>query len=326
MSGCAVKWVMLAAVIGSIVLAAGSRSTSALAQDSPQTTFRSSASAVAVDVSVRDRSRRAITGLAAADFQVFDNGVLQKVDQVTYGKLPIDVTVALDVSYSVTGALLDRLRRGVVQLMRDLGPQDRLKLVLFNMRVDRTVDYTANIEAVERAIREAAAGGGTALLDALSVSLVSAWAPDRRQLIVVFTDGNDSSSTTTPEMLTQVAQRTRATLTFVVPSSAAPFPGFSTIDAMGRMVVTASQLKRASLPPLYGTFSTLAKETGGAVLPVGPNTDLSTAFRNILRDFRSAYVLYYTARGVEGAGYHAIDVKVNREGAQVQARRGYFGS
>ena len=100
-------------------------------------------------------------------FEVFDNGVLQQVDDVSYGKLPIDVTVALDVSHSVSGNLLDRLRQGVVQLMRDLGRNDRLKLVLFNMRVTRTIDFTNDVDAVERAIRGVAAGGGTALLDAV---------------------------------------------------------------------------------------------------------------------------------------------------------------
>ena len=105
---------------------------------------------------------------------MYDNGVLQTVDAVSYGKLPIDITVALDVSFSVTGAMLDWLRRGVVQLMRDLGKEDRLKLMLFNMQVARSVDFTTDEAAVERAIKSAAAGGGTSLLDSISVSLISA--------------------------------------------------------------------------------------------------------------------------------------------------------
>ena len=290
-----------------------------------QATFRSAANAVAVDVTVRNRSRRAITDLTAADFQVFDNGVPQEVAQVSYGKLPIDVTVALDVSYSVTGALLDRLRRGVVQLMDDLGPEDRLRLVLFNTRVSRTVDFTNDVPAVEQAIRTAAAGGGTALLDAVSVALVSGSVPDRRQLIVFFTDGSDSTSTTTPEILTAVAQRTRATLTFVMPALA----GMPMTSSDGRAVVTSGQTSvgRAAAPgSLPALFTTLARETGGSILPVGLATNLSATFRRVLNEFRSAYVLYYNASGVERGGYHTIEVKVNREDALVQARRGYFSS
>jgi VWFA-related protein len=285
------------------------------ASQDPAPAFRSGASAIGVDVTVHDRSRRAITGLTAADFQVFDNGVLQRVDDVSYGKLPIDVTVALDVSYSVTGALLERLRDGVAQLMGDLGPQDRLKLVLFNMRVNRTIDFTTDVKAVERAIRGAVAGGGTALLDAISVTLVSAPVPDRRQLIVFFTDGSDTSSTTPPEMLTGIAQRTRATLTFVM-----PLPDQTVTTAAGRRTPSSPALPGGSL------FASLVRETGGSILHVGPSTNLSATFRRALSEFRSAYVLYYTARGVDRPGYHALEVKVNRDGAEVQARRGYFGS
>jgi VWFA-related protein len=293
-------------------------------QDPVKPTFRSSAAAVAVDVTVQDRSRRVVTGLTAADFQVFDNGVLQQVDEVSYGKLPIDVTVALDVSYSVTGALLERLRQGVVELMRDLGRDDRLKLVLFNMRVTRTTGFSRDVAAVERAIRSAKAGGGTALLDAVSVTLVGAADPDRRQLIVFFTDGSDNSSTTTADAVTAVARRTRATLAFVVPGMTRTQSVFTRSYGGVPLPPTVTRATSpASLPPV---LTALAADTGGSVLPVGLSTDLSSTFRRVLGDFRSTYVLYFTPRGVEGAGYHQLEVKVTREEVQVHARRGYFGS
>jgi Ca-activated chloride channel family protein len=305
-----------------LALVSSGPSTGARAQDPPQDpqmpTFKAGTSGVMVDVSVRDARRRSVTGLQRQDFEVYDNGVLQQVDEASYGKLPIDITIALDVSYSVSGTLLDRLRSGVVQLMRDLGRDDRLKLILFNMRVTRIIDFTRDVKAVERAIRTVRAGGGTALHDALSVALVSGSHPDRRQLIVVFTDGSDSSSITRESTLTSVAQRTRATLAFVMPGTGRP-----TITS-GNRVITLP------IAPLFNApspiFTTLVRETGGTILPVGSGSDLSAAFRTVLNDFRSCYVLYYSAQGVDRDGYHAIEVKVKREGAVVQARRGYFGS
>ena len=280
-------------------------------------TFRSEVNAVVVDVSVRDRSRRAVMNLQASDFQVLDNGVPQEVDHVSYGKLPIDVTVALDVSYSVTGAVLEQLRRAVGQLMRDLGRQDRLKLILFNMRVMRVVDFTTDADVVDRALRGAAAGGGTALLDAISVALVSASAPDRRQLIVIFTDGNDSTSVTAPGTLTTVAQRTRGTVTFVMPALPQEIrrPAATT---------SGSASREPSFRPLAPVLSSIARETGGTMLPVDGYTDLTGAFKRVLDDFRSTYVLYYNPRGVDRVGYHTLEVRVQREGAAVQARRGYW--
>jgi hypothetical protein len=123
-------------------------------------------------------------------------------------------------------------------------------------------------------------------------------------------------------MLTAVAPRTRATLAFVVPLVS----GVPTIDGTGRLSRIVTRGSPAPQPPLYPVFGALALETGGALLPVGPSSNLSLAFREVLREFRSAYVLYYTARNVDSAGYHTIEVKVPREGVTVQARRGYFGS
>jgi Ca-activated chloride channel family protein len=294
------------------------------AQDPPRQVFRSGASAVAVDVSVRDRSRRPVTGLDADDFQVYDNGVLQRVDTVSYGKVPIDVTIALDVSYSVTGELLDRLRQGVVQLMRDLGPDDRLRLLLFNMRVTRVTPFTRDVRLVESVLRSAKAGGGTALLDAISVALVSAVASDRRQLVVFFTDGDDSSSTTTADTLVAVAQRTRATLTFVVPGGVTGPVVFSG-NRPGAQVPLPT-VTRLTTPPRNALLARLTIETGGTVLPAGPSGNLSATFRQVLTEFRSAYVLYYTPRGVPADGYHELQVKTSREQATILARRGYFGS
>jgi hypothetical protein len=51
------------------------------------------------------------------------------------------VTVLLDVSESVTGPMLNELRRGVRQLREGLESRDRLKLVTFNMRIRRLADF-----------------------------------------------------------------------------------------------------------------------------------------------------------------------------------------
>jgi VWFA-related protein len=304
--------------VSALVLLAAATLGAAAAQ---QPTFRSGAAAVVVDVNVRDRSGRPVTRLDLSDFELFDNGVRQKVHELSYGKVPIDITVALDISHSVSGKTLDQLRQAVVQLMRDLEKDDRLKLVLFNMRVARTVNFTRDIKSVESAIRGATAGGGTALLDTLSVSLVSANASDRRQLIVGFTDGSDSSSTTTPEMLTTIAQRTRATMTLVMPGDSVPMPINRGLNPSGSITTVTQRVRRG---PLHDFLTSVSRDTGGSVLPVGGGMDLTAMFRRVLSDFRSTYVLYYTPRDVDRAGYHAIEVKVNHEGATVRARRGYF--
>lgn len=306
-------------------------------QESPQLqVFRSAANAVSVDVSVQNRNRRPLTGLTAADFEVLDNGVPQDITDVSYGRLPIDVTIALDVSYSVNGLMLARLRRGVSDLMRDLSQQDRLKLMLFNSRVARSVDFTNDSKRVEEAIQAAAAGGGTSLLDAISVSLFSTAPSDRRHLLVVFTDGSDSTSTTTPAMLSSVALRSRTSIALVLPgtavqstaSAANPYVANAILSPVNTLAQAnaraAATTLVASTRPLDKLFSTLVDTTGGAIVPTTATSDLSVVFRQILSTFRSTYVLLYNARGVDARGYHTLEVKVKREGAIVNSRRGYW--
>ena len=289
--------------------------------------FRAAASAVMVDVSVRDGSRRVINDLTSADFTILDNGVAQQVDQISYGKLPIDVTVGLDISGSVNGPMLERLRNAVHQLMRELRKEDRLKLMVFNMRFSQTIDFTTDLNQIDQAIRNAGGAGGTALYDALSVALITAADPARRQLVVFFTDGNDTSSTTSAATLVKVAERSRATVSVVL------VPTISTIQQRPVGYSTANTNLSPALLPGSGSevffldtaLNRITMDTGGQISRVNVMGSMGIAFVQLLDRFRSAYVLYYSPRGVDRAGFHMLSVTVNRPGAVVEARRGYFG-
>ncbi|MCR4373694.1 MAG: hypothetical protein NUW22_02480, partial [Acidobacteria bacterium] len=104
--------IRLVAVVWLPVLTAG------MVAQAQAPTFRAVAEGVTVDVSVQVGTRP-VTNLQIADFELLDNGVPQTIADLTFGTLPIDVTVALDISYSVRGTMLDRLRRAVGQLVRD---------------------------------------------------------------------------------------------------------------------------------------------------------------------------------------------------------------
>lgn len=281
-----------------------------LALVADQARFKSGVDVVAVDVSARDGGK-VVTGLTAADFTVLDNGVKQEVADVTYGKVPIDITVALDVSYSVTGAQLQRLRVAVGQLMRDLGKDDRLRLMMFNETVRRVVDFTSDVGKVEDAILHASAGGATSVFDTLSVALVSAENPDRRQLIVLFTDGADSMSFTDPKVLIDVARHSNVTVSAVLPTSA------------------GSSMIRVNLPPTAAehtkVYHQLATETGGVIVPIAVRTDVTSTFAKALDEFRSSYVLHFSPKGVDSKGFHELTVTVPaRQKLTIRSRKGYW--
>jgi VWFA-related protein len=276
------------------------------AQD-PAPVFRAGADIVSVEVSVR-RDRRAIVGLKAADFEVLDNGVRQEISEISYEKLPIDVTVLLDVSASVTGSALDELRRGLKQLRADLGTQDRLRLLTFNMRVTRLVDFSDPAAAADVALASLSGTGSSAIFDSLAVALASPATAGRRQLIVLFSDGQDSSSVTDLDTLLDVARRSTPTVAVVLASPS--------------LQRTASLLRHT--PKNVGEVAQqIATDTGGFVATVAAGENLTSTFRRVLEQFRASYVLYFTPRGIEPKGTHTLDVRVKRDKAEVRARRSY---
>jgi VWFA-related protein len=279
-------------------------------QESPQR-FRTSADAVSVEVSVR-RQNRPVTGLKAADFEIVDNGVPQEVTEIGYEKLPIDVTVVLDVSASVTGSVLDQLRRSVRQLRADLGARDRLKLVAFNMRIRRLADFAEPVTVSDAAFGSIAGSGGSAIFDALAVALTTPAPAGRRQLIVLFSDGVDSSSISDPEALFDVARRSTPTVAVVLASPVPNVPATTFVRPPDQGPITIARM-----------YDRLANETGGSVVPTRAEDNLGVTFRRILGEFRASYVLYFTPRGVEPTGVHTLDVRVKRAGVDVRARRGY---
>jgi VWFA-related protein len=261
-----------------------------------QPVFRAAAEAVTVGVSV-SRGGRPVSDLTTADFEITDNGVPQTVSALSYEKLPVDTTILFDVSGSVAGSVMTRLRRAVTDFRSSLRPGDRVRLVAFNMRVRQLFDLDATPAAADAAFASLVPGGSSAISDALAVALASGTERDRRHFIVMFSDGKDSASITRPEVLLDVARRTTPTVSIVLATPARQWS-----DSL---------------------YADLAAETGGTLVSLLPTDTLGGSLRSALDAFRSSYVLTYSPAGVPASGAHAIDVKVKRSGVEVRARRGY---
>jgi Ca-activated chloride channel homolog len=296
-----------------ILAASALMATSLLGQTAQQQSpvFRASADVVTVDAAVQ-RDRRPVTGLKPADFELLDNGVPQEISDVAYERLPIDVTLVLDVSASVSGSVLEELGRALRQVRADLLPSDRLRLLIFNMSVRRLVDFSQPAANIDQALASVRGGGSSAVFDSLAVALSTFDAPGRRRLVVLFTDGQDSSSISDAETLLEVARRTTPTVAIIL--------GTPNAERPASLLRTSSTVSTLSVGALSDR---IALETGGMVAPLKPGENLTSKFRRMLQEFRSSYVLYFTPRGVERSGAHTLEVRVKRPGVDVRARRGY---
>ena len=200
--------------------AAASRNRRApLLKQEPAATFRPAPTSSASKRPSAATSGRS-PGLKITDFELLDNGVAQEISDLNYERLPIDVTVVLDVSASVTGAVLDQLRQSVRQLKADLGAARPFETgrVQHAGPAARRLRRAGRRQPTPRSPRcrdTAAAQFSTA-----SPSRSRRRPPrGRRHLIVLFSDGQDSSSITDPDVLFDVARRTTATVDIVLASA-----------------------------------------------------------------------------------------------------------
>jgi len=265
--------------------------------------FRSFVDGVSVSVSVLEGTRP-VTGLTADDFELTDNGVVQQIATLSFETLPIDVTLLLDVSSSVQGRRLQRLKDGVRQTATLLDEDDRLRLIAVQFALHQVFPFQPG--GTPPPVDDLGAAGGTALLDGLAAAMMRAAEPDRRQLIVAYTDGQDTTSVLDADTVAEIAGNADAVVHLLVPVSGGG-------DA--RREVPAADMLEA-----------LAGRTGGQLFLVDTGTPISAAFRQAIEEFRQSYVLRYRPQGVERGGWHEIEVRVKGgDGYEVRARRGYGG-
>jgi len=256
--------------------------------------FRTGVEVVTIDVSVT-RADAPVSGLTADDFVVTDNGVRQRIDRVIMARVPLSVTLVLDTSGSVAGERLNALISASDQVVDELRADDYVSLITFTSTIVRRVALTTNFESVRSALREVAAAGDTSLRDALFLALHTRPPEASRPLLLVFTDGADTSSWLSADEALESVRHADAVIHAVTFGS-------------------HSFLKQAT------------HESGGRMWSASSNRDLQRLLVRAIRDMRDRYVMTYTPDGVSRAGWHALSVKLTRTHGDVVARPGYWVS
>jgi VWFA-related protein len=298
--------------------------------------FRSTTEVVLVDVLVT-RGNTPIPDLRAEDFEVRDNGQRQNVTLVSLESMPVDLLMALDVSASLSGEQLDQLKGAAKAVVAALRPIDRVHLLTFSNDVKRGTDWTGDREQVNRGIDALQASGWTSLFDATFAALNVPDTPGRRPLLLVFTDGADTSSWLTATDVLSIAEQSRLTV-YGVSSTAAARRAISVTAGGARMVgpadlnreldkVTPARLRERLLSDPFGFRSlflrVIVNDTGGELLHTAAGSDLRTMFLNVIDRFSRRYLLSYTPTGVQRSGWHPIEVRLKDGAMKVTARRGY---
>ena len=240
---------------------------------------------------------RPLGGLAARDFVLRDNGVAQRVSVIDSDDVPVNALLALDTSASIVGRRQSDLIAAGEALIDGLKPIDRVGLTAFSHAVTPAAPLTSDFFAARAALRDIHPRGLTSVMDGVYVALTATIDQPGRFLLVVCTDGADTTSWLQPAEVLDASKRANAVI----------------------YAVTASEGPRSA------ALKALAENTGGQVMPVKSSNDLRAAFQRILTEFRSRYVLTYSPEGVSPGGFHRLEISVPTHRAVVKARAGYVG-
>lgn len=274
-----------------------------------QKPFRSVGHGVRIDVLVSDGGRP-VEGLTAADFELADTGVPQRVDAAVVAG-HVELSVVLDTSLSVRVPGFDKTLMICAELLRTLQPADRVSLITFSDRVTVVVPLTADLNLVRHGFDAARRFGAgivprSTVWDAVFTGASLVAEGSGRPLVLLVGDGKDNASGLSKETLAQTLSR----LAISVDMLKVPWnPGSADQFGPGRQVP-----------------EDFIEATGGVVSDI-TKSSLVKDFGNRLETLRRTYLLTYTPTGVRtDDGWHGVKVSVRGRRLTIKARPGYFAT
>ena len=276
----------------------------AAAQQQP-TVSNPGAQRVPIYATVRDGGGRSVPNLKQEDFEVLDHGKPTPITAFVSETAPISMVVALDMSGSMVNAM-DRTKAAAEAFLRRLRPVDRAIVASFNDGITMSPGFTSNQGDLIRFVQTGLGyGNGTRLWDAIDQCVAVLKPEAARKVVLVLSDGEDTSSRTRDSDVLNRAQDSHVMVYAVGIRNR--YRG----GPAGEWVTTRPDpfLKK------------LTSETGGDNLEVGETADLNAAFTGVLDELQSQYAIGIAP--VADGKAHKIEVRVKAPGATVRARKNY---
>ena len=282
--------------------------------------FRGGIDLVALSVVVTDTQERFVNGLAASDFAVFEDGVQQDVSFFAAAAVPLDLALLLDTSASMIDKM-ETMQQAAIGFLQTLRPGDRAAIVDIKDHVQVAYSLGGDIEAANQAVRKTSARGGTALFNALYLSIKEMVKQRRingdvrRQAIAVFSDGEDTASLVAYDDVMELAKQSGISIYTITLKS--PAAVRQTANA-GRRYFSQSEFAMKSL----------AQETGARAFFPTQIRELGAVYGAIAEELANQYAIGYASKNPRRDGsFRRVIVRVaERPGARARTRSGYLSA
>ena len=277
-------------------------------------TFKSQVNLVNVYTTVVDRRGAPVAGLGMDDFELFEDGIPQKISLFAKeSELPLSIVLAIDTSLSTRKDIrleLDAAERFVKSLLRK---QDSIAIYQFSEEVRELVPFTSDVARVDAGLKRAHMGAATAMYDAIYLASVALSKRHGRKVLMVITDGGDTVSKVDYAEAVRAAQIADAIV-------------YSIID----VPIEASAGRNTAGEH---ALIQMSEDTGGRYYYENSPEQLDKAFHEVSEELRTQYLLgFYPIKRSGAADFRRIEVRLKPStapkfaGLQVRHRAGYYTS
>jgi VWFA-related protein len=306
--------VVCAAIVGDTVMVAFQTTSPPEPQPRGTPAFRIGVDVVSLNVTVTDSRNRYITDLGETDFAVFEDGVKQELTFFNRRPQPIALSLLLDTSASMEQHL-PMLQTAATNFVRRLKPTDLAQVIDFDSRVEIRQTFTGNQPDLDAAIRQTVAGGSTSLHNAIYIALrelgkVRAGSQEdvRRQAVIVFSEGEDTSSLVSFEEVLELAKRSETAIYVIA------LRGAAVQSTQSRGFREAGFILRR-----------LAQDSGGRAMFPSKIEDLADVYAQVADELASQYTVGYTSANQKRDGaWRRVVVRVSRPNVTARAKNGYY--
>lgn len=274
-----------------------------------QFTFHAAVNEVVIYATVVDDHQHLITTLQKQDFRVYEDGVQQVISSFRREDVPISLGILIDNSGSMREKR-SAVNLAALDLVRASNPQDESFIVNFSDEAILDQDFTSNIDLLKKGLTHIDSKGGTALYDAVVAAAdhLAQAAKRPKQVLLIITDGEDNSSSTTLQETVRRIQALHGPIVYAI--------GLLYDADNGREEHRARK-----------ALQLLTDQTGGlAFFPKSLNQVDSVA-QEVAKDIRSQYIIgYQPTRPISQGGYRTIRVTAKAKGygkLTVRTREGY---
>ncbi len=275
------------------------------------TIFRSDTRRVVCPTTVVDKNGHLVTDLPKSAFTVYENGKPQAITLFKREDVPVSLGLIVDNSGSMREKR-KKVEKAALDLVLASNKEDEVFVVNFNdtpyLDLPHEKDFTSDIEEMKEALARIDSRGGTAMRDALRVSIDQLKKGHRdKKVLVVVTDGVDNASMINLENLVKVSQQSGVL-----------------IYAVGLL----TEEDRRDAKKAQRELTTLVEATGGEAFFPKELSEVDAIAQQVARDIRNQYTIEYSPSETALDGkYREIKIVVNSAGhPSVHTRTGYYAT